>query len=86
MGGRDRRRRCHERPSLLALGLVERVAEKTAEPRADSTVQERSLHGERVDALSEVLAGRLAELRLCGDDVEDVVADLEDHAERLAER
>ena len=38
-----------------------------------------------VDALDQVVAGRLAELRLRGGQVEHVVDDLEDHAEGVAE-
>ncbi len=56
-----------------------------AEPRANGGVEQGTLHRKRVDALGEVLPGRLAELALGGDDVEDVVADLKDHAEGLAE-
>ena len=37
-------------------------------------------HGKRVDALEEVVAGRLSEFFVGGDDVEDVVDDLEGHA------
>ncbi len=47
---------------------------------------ERPEHRQRVDALDEVVAGRLAELLVGGDDVEHVVDDLERHAVRLAER
>ncbi len=39
-----------------------------------------------VDALGQVLAGRLAQLGLGADHVEDVVAHLEDHPEVAAER
>ena len=67
------------------LALVERVAQHIAQPRADGGVRERPLHGKGVDALGQVLAGRLAQLGLGGDDVENVVADLKDHAEGLPE-
>ena len=40
--------------------------------------------GQRVDALDQVVAGGLAQLLVGGDQVEDVVDDLEDHAERVA--
>ena len=42
-------------------------------------------HRQGVDALGQVLAGGLAQLLLGGDHVEDVVAQLEEHAEAAAE-
>jgi hypothetical protein len=44
----------------------------------------RAQHGQRVHALDHVVAGRLAQLLVGGRDVEQVVGDLEHHAERLA--
>ena len=81
MAGRGR----HECPCLLAFDLTERVAEKVAKPRAHGGVEQGALDRQGVDAFGEVLPRRLAELGFGGDDVENVIADLKDHAEGLAE-
>ena len=49
-------------------------------PRSPPSSCERVQHRQVVDALGDVVAGRLAELLVGGDDVEDVVDDLEGHA------
>ena len=49
-------------------------------------IGQRQQHRQRVDALGQVLTGRLSQLGLGAHDVEDVVADLEDHAEVPAEQ
>ena len=62
-----------------ALGVVERAAQQ----RPSSSplgAGEGPQHGQGVDALDQVVAGRLAELLVGGDHVEDVVDDLEGHA------
>ncbi len=84
-GRRDRARLADDRSRLLPLGLAERLAEQRAELGARVRVAQRDEHRERVDALGKVLARRLAELAVFRDDVEDVVAELEDHPERAPE-
>ena len=81
----DPRRGGDELPGHLDLLAPERPAEQRAELRSDLAVEQGALDRQGVDALGQVLAGRLAELLLARDDVEDVVADLEDDPEALAE-
>ena len=75
----------HDGPGLVPLGLAERLAEQRPQLRAGVGVVEGEQDGQGVDPLGQVLAGRLAELLVGGDDVEDVVAQLEEHAEAAPE-
>ena len=59
-----------------------RSARRSGPASGSSSAIERR---QRVDALGEVLAGRLLQLAVGGGDVQDVVADLEDHAEAAPE-
>ena len=74
----------HEEACRLALVIIEGCPEDLAQPRPDGRVGQRHEHRVGVDALSEVLARRLAQLAVDGGDVEDVVSELEDEADRLA--
>jgi hypothetical protein len=65
--------------------VIERPAEQRTQfrPRRPSG-GERAQHGQRVHAFDEVVTGRLAEALGAVGDVEDVVDDLEHHAEAPA--
>ena len=76
----------HDRPGLVPFGLCQRSAEQGPELGAGDWVAQRQEHGQRVDPLRQVLTGGLAQLVVGGDDVEDVVAQLEEHAEAASER
>ena len=56
------------------------AGQKRAEFGGDVFFGEGVDHGKRVDALKEIVAGRLSEFFVGGDDVENVVDDLEGHA------
>ena len=71
--------------ALSRSGWAERLAEQGPQLRPDVGVVQGEQDRQGVDPLGQVLARRLAELLVGGDDVEDVVAELEDHAEALAE-
>ena len=75
--------RAHEPAGGVEVAAVDRAAEQRAEVAAE--LLEGVDHREVVDALDEVVAGRLAELLVGGDDVEHVVDDLERHAVAPAE-
>ena len=70
-------------PSPVRAGPA--VAEQRAQVGAGVGVRERDQGGQRVDPLGQVLAGGLLQLAVGGGDVQDVVADLEHHAEAVAE-
>jgi len=59
--------------------------EQRAELGTDDGIVECMKHWERVDALEEIVAGGLAGCLVGGDDIEDVVNDLEGHAVRKPE-
>ncbi len=65
--------------------MVERRAEQGSQLRAGAGVAQGQEHRQGVDPFGEVLAGGLAELLVGGDHVEDVVAELEEHAEAASE-
>ena len=72
--------------SRLDLDLLERAAQQVPQlGRRGAACGQRPDDRQGVDALDQVVAGRLAELRLRGRQVEHVVDDLEDHAEGVAE-
>ena len=79
--GVDTAVRPHDRQRLVVLGAVEGPSEQLGKLVAGrARRRERSDHGQRVDALDQVVAGGLAELARRWRDVEDVVDDLEGHA------
>ncbi len=60
-------------------------AEQLPQMRARTVAFQRDQHRKCVEALGQILAGRLTEIFFGADHVEDVVADLEHHPECLAE-
>ncbi len=80
----DARRRGHDGARLLALGLAQRLPEERTEVGACIGIGQGHQRRQVVDAFGEILSGRLEELARGGRDVEDVVADLEHHAEAVA--
>ncbi len=67
--------------ALSRSGWSEGLAQQGAELGTGLGVGQGQQHRQGVDALGQVLAGRLAQLGLGADHVEDVVPDLEDHPE-----
>src|SRR6185437_5289223 len=84
-GGRNGRRGGNDGPGLVPFGLSQRLAEQAAQLRPGGGVVEGEEDREGVDAFGQVLAGRLAEVVVAGDDIPDVVTELEHHPERVAE-
>ncbi len=82
--GGDSRRSGHNGARLLTLGLTQRLPEERAQVGARIGIGQGHQGGQGVDALGQILPGRLEELTRRGGDVEDVVADLEHHAEAVA--
>ncbi len=75
----------HDGARLVAFGLGQRHAEQRPQIGPHVGLGQGHQGRQRVDALGQVLAGRLLQLAVAGGDVEDVVADLEDHAEAVPE-
>ena len=77
-GAVDAGRGADQAASGVEVAAVDRPAEQHGQVGAH--LLEGVEHGQVVDALDDVVAGRLAELRVGGDHVEHVVDDLERHA------
>ncbi len=75
----------NHRPGRVPLGRAEGLSEDRAQLRSEHGVVEGDEDRQGVDALGEVLSGRLAEGRLSANHVEDVIAHLEHHPEGPAE-
>ena len=84
-GGTDAVARPDEITGTVAFVGGDAAGQKRSEFGGDVFFGEGVDHGKRVDALEEVVAGRLSEFFVGGDDVEDVVDDLEGHAVGEAE-
>ena len=69
----------------LAIVVVERSAEQCAQLIGDARVANRKERRQAVDPLGEILARGLAELAVRGGEIQDVVAQLVDHAKAAAE-
>ena len=84
-GAGDASVRTDDAEGLLELGTLDRPPEQIAELAARrGAVRQGHEHRECVDALEQVVAGRLAELGLARREIEDVVDDLECGAESQA--
>ena len=77
--------RHHDAPGLVALGLGQGDPEQRPQVGPRVGVVQGHQGRERVDPLGQVLARRLLQLAVGGGDVEDVVTDLEHHAEAVPE-
>jgi hypothetical protein len=84
-GGVDGTRSGHDRAGLVPLRLVEGLAQQRGQLGTGPGVAQGLQDRQGVDTLGQILARQLPQFLLGADDVEDVVAQLEEHAEAATE-